>query len=76
MIKNIVLGFSLVIAIMCMIFGYMQSIEAEAQAAIAKQKERAALIAEEDALRQRDKAEYAEQQIKQLQSQLEECKRK
>lgn len=59
---SVVLGIAAVIAILFMIFGYMQSIEAEAQAELARQKERAALIAEEDAIRQRDRAEESRKQ--------------
>lgn len=56
---SIVLGIAAVIAILFMIYGFQQSIVAETQAELARQKERAALLAEEDALRQRDRAEIA-----------------
>lgn len=53
----IVLGIAFVVAILFMIYGFMQSIEANRQAELAKQGERRALVAEDDALKARDRAE-------------------
>lgn len=71
---SVTLGLAAMVAIIFIIYGCMQGIEADYQAERAMQKERAALIAQEDALRQRDRAENAEQQLKQLREEFEKCK--
>lgn len=70
-ISTVLLVIAITVAVLSMISGYMQSIEAIAQAELAKQRERAALIAEENSIKQIDRAQ---QQIKQLQEELEKCK--
>ncbi len=59
---SIVLGVAALIAILFMIFGFMQSIEAQRQAEQARLSAQAALLAEQEALRQRDDAEEARKQ--------------
>lgn len=59
---SVVLGIAAIIAILFMIYGFMQSIRAEEQAEIARQGERRALLAEQDALLQRARAEEARDQ--------------
>ncbi len=56
---SVILGIAAIIAILFMIYGFTQSIKAQQQAELAKQKERKALLAEEDAILARDRAEEA-----------------
>lgn len=64
---SIVLGTAAVIAILFMIFGFMQSIKAEEQAKLAQERERDALLAEAAAIRDRNAAEEARAQAQQSQ---------
>ncbi len=54
---SVVLGIAAIIAILFMIYGFMQSIAAERQTELAKLGERRALLAEKDAMDARDRAE-------------------
>lgn len=65
------------------IYGYMQSVEANRQAELAKEGERRALVAEEDALHIRDRAEKdrqdairSRQEYLQLEAELNDCRKK
>ncbi len=59
---SVVLGIAAIIAILFMIYGFMQSIRAQEQAELAQQGQRKALLAEQDALLQRDRAEEAKKE--------------
>lgn len=54
---SLILGIAAIIAILFMIYGFMQSAEAQRQEEIARQGERRALLAEKDAIDARDRAE-------------------
>ena len=56
---SVVLGIAAVIAILFMIYGFTQSIEAQRQAELALAGEKRALLAEKDAIDARDRAEEA-----------------
>lgn len=64
---SVVLGIAAIIAILFMIYGFMQSIEAQNQAKLAREKESQAIRAEEDAIAARDRAERARLQAEQSQ---------
>lgn len=57
----VVLGIAAIIAILFMIYGFMQSAEAQRQALLAKAGEERALVAEDDANKARDRAEQDRQ---------------
>lgn len=69
---SVVLGIAAVIAILFMVYGFTQSIAAQKQAEIAREKERAALLAEQVAIKERDRAE--EERKNAIRSQLETMK--
>lgn len=63
----IVLGIAAIIAILFMIYGFMQSAEAQRQTLLAKAGEERALLAEDDANKARDRAEQARLQAEKSQ---------
>jgi len=69
----VVLGIAAIIAILFMIYGFTQSLEAKRQADVAKENERKALLAEEDAIKARDNAEEAKVAALQSKKETEEA---
>ncbi len=59
---SVILGIAAIIAILFMIYGFTQSIEAQRQTDIARNREKQALLAEEDAIRARDRAEESQKE--------------
>jgi hypothetical protein len=81
--RNLAIVILAVLTIIFGIYGYTQSVEAQRQFELAMQSERRALVAEDDALRMRDRAEKERQEaIKirenshRLEAELNDCRKK
>ncbi len=80
--RNLAIVILAALTIIFGIYGYMQSVEAQRQFELAMQSERRALVAEDDALRARDRAEKDRQagamilkESQRLEAELNECRK-
>lgn len=76
-LTRIGLALMTLVTLLFMVYGYTQSIEAQRQAEMAIANEKKALLAEDEVIRNRDRAEYdrhaLQESVDRLQTELQNC---